>query len=54
VVDQKTGEAQAGVDPLGVPRGDRFALLHDESALPGGATRWPALHDLDAVMEAVA
>lgn len=54
IVDQQTGEARGGVDPLGAPRGDRFAHVHDETALPGGAESFPALHALDATMEAVA
>lgn len=54
VVDGRTGAVRAGVDPTGVERGDRFALVHDERALPGGAARWPALLELDATMEEVA
>lgn len=53
VVDA-TGRVSTGVDPLGVPRGDRFTHLHDTTRLLGGAADSPSLHALDGCMERVA
>ena len=54
VVDTKSGRVSTGVDPLGVARGDRFALLHDEKTFGGGEAAFPALHALDSTMEQIA
>ena len=53
VVDPATGAVRSGVDPCGVPRGDRFSQVHDETVLRGGASRWPALYELDSAIERV-
>ena len=54
VVDAKTGRVSTGVDPCGVPRGDRFTHLRDATRLPGGEAESPSLHALDFYMERVA
>jgi len=54
VVHPLTGKVREGVDPAGVKRGDRFALVHDEAAFPDGAAKWPALFAMDDTMTTLA
>ena len=54
VVDQNSGATVEGVDPCGVPRGDRFTRLHDSDIVPGGAKEAKALFELDETLVMIA